>query len=103
MFKDNRKDSTVCRSIYLLHLVSLAPRVLVARNEVGCEVDIRKIRHCSNAGSDAADNLSKSAFASFKETATGYNPLPDMVPPAFLSWTADPVPDRFLGRRIVRH
>ena len=85
---------------------NLCCTLLVAINEVaraiGCDVDIRKIRRCSNTGAKAADNLSKSALSSFKAIVPEANPIPDIVPQALLSWLTDPVPDRFLGRKIVK-
>ena len=85
---------------------NLCCTLLVAINEVaraiGCEVDIRKIRRCSNDGAKAADHLSKSALSAFKATIPEANPVPDVVPQALLSWLTDPVPDRFLGRKIVQ-
>ena len=60
-------------------------------------VAINKTSGRSDTGAKAADHLSKSALSSYKAIIPG-----DIVPQALLSWLTDPVPDRFLGRKIVK-
>ena len=85
--------SLCCTLINAIHEVARA---------IGCEVEIRKIRRCSDKGSTAADNLSKADFRSFKRLIPAANKQPELVPEAFLSWMEDPKQDRFLGKRIVK-
>lgn len=82
-----------CTLIGAIHEVATA---------IGCEVELRKIRRCSNLGATAADHLSKADFGSFKQLVPAANTQPERVPEAFLSWMEDPKQDRFLGKRIVR-
>ena len=84
---------------------NLCCTLIVAINDVsraiGCDVEIRKIRRCSNAGAVAADNLSKANLREFHDLMPRANKFGSPVPTSFLSWIQDPVPDRFLGRKIV--
>ena len=84
---------------------NLCCSLIVAINDVaraiGCEVDIRKIRRCSDLGSVAADKLSKAKFRDFHDLVPHANMDYVAAPNSFLTWIQDPVPDRFLGEKIV--
>lgn len=82
-----------CTLIGAIHEVATA---------VGCEVELRKIRRCSNLGAKAADHLSKGDLDSFKKLVPAANTRPEFVPEAFLSWMEYPKQDRFLGKKIVK-
>jgi hypothetical protein len=71
----------------------------------GCDLFIRKITRCSNAGSRVADALSKGEFErARKEAAADGFPLgvePGRVPKQLLQWIDHPSADYDLGSRIL--
>lgn len=83
----------------------LCNTILSAMNEIaiGLNVDIflEKIRRCSNEQAEAADALSKSDFVAFRKNMPRANPGPQRVPDALLKWIQNPLPDRFLGLKIL--
>ena len=83
----------------------LCNTILAAINEVaiGLHVDlfIEKIRRYSNGKAEAADALSKSDFSLFREKMPEANPGPERVPVALTKWIQNPLPDRFLGLKIL--
>lgn len=86
------KCNLCCTMITAIHDVASA---------LGCEVDIRKIRRCSDEGSVAADHLSKAKFGKFFQTVPDAFYRPEPIPQSLREWVADPCPDRFLGKKIV--
>ena len=82
-----------CTLLTAIHEVALA---------LGCELDIRKIRRCSDTGSIAADHLSKSKVGHFKRLISRARSEPEPVPRSLIEWIEEPVPDRFLGQRILK-
>ena len=73
---------------------------------LGCQVDLVKITRCSTPLADMADALSKCAFSRFREIAfgAGYTMLPlepAWIPAPITAWLLDPVPDDFLGDKIL--
>ena len=88
VFEYGKGYSTTC-NLYCT-LVGAIHEVATA---IGCEVELRKIRRCSNLGATAADHLSKADFGSFKELVPATNIQPERGPEAFLSWMEDPKQD----------
>ena len=68
----------------------------VARG-LNAKVHIQKITRCSDAGSLAADALSKANFKMFKELMPTHNVEMCRVPRSFLHWLRDPVVTMDLG------
>ena len=83
----------------------LCNTILVAINEVAMALNVdlflEKIRRCSNTQAEAADALSKADFASFRKLMPQANSGPQRVPVALSKWIQNPVPDRFLGLKIL--
>ena len=83
----------------------LSNTLLVAINQVasalGVDLFIHKIRRCSNNQAKAADALSKMDLVDFRKCMPGANKGPERVPRSLTRWIADPVPDRFLGTKIL--
>ena len=94
MFKKgySTKCNLCCTLITAIHELSVA---------LGCEVELRKIRRCSDSGSKAADHLSKNALKDFHQLVPGAKQVPEAIPEPLIEWIMDPVPDRFLGKRIL--
>ena len=86
------KCNLCCTLITAIHEVSKA---------IGCKVDIRKIRRCSDTGSVAADYLSKGSIYDFHKVVPAARQIPEAIPEPLLRWIEDPVPDRHLGRKIL--
>ena len=66
-----------------------------------------KITWCSTPLADMADALSKCAFSRFRDIAfaAGFTSLPlepAWIPAPITAWLLDPVPDDFLGDKILR-
>jgi hypothetical protein len=72
---------------------------------IGAQVQILKIRRCSDVGPTLADHLSKAKFVEFRRCALEQGwPLdcaPLTIPTPLLQWLVAPVPDDDLGGRIV--
>ena len=65
-----------------------------------CDVTISKVGRCSDAGSIAADALSKAKFDMFYELMPEKKIDPAWVPRTILRWLEDPKEDLQLGHRI---
>ena len=83
----------------------LCNTLLVAINQVasalGVDLFVHKIRRCSNTQAKAADALSKMDLVEFRKCMPGAYKGPERVPRSLTRWIADPVPDRFLGTKIL--
>ena len=74
---------------------------------LSCHVELEKITRCSTPLADMADALSKCAFSRFWDIAASADyaalPLePAWIPVPITAWLQDPVPDDFLGDKILR-
>jgi hypothetical protein len=72
---------------------------------LGSQVDIKKVRRCSDVGPVLADHLSKAKFSEFRRAAADNGwavaTQPLSIPPPLLSWLHEPNVDHDLGPRIV--
>lgn len=73
---------------------------------IGCNLEIAKITRCSNSGSTIADALSQGRIHSAKQLASAHNQElqldPAKIPGVLLAWLHRPVPDEYLGMRLLR-
>ena len=67
-----------------------------------CQLEIVKIRRCSNGPSCAADAISKADWVRFRHLMPGATLEPARVLVTLLRWVEDPVEDRTLGERILQ-
>jgi hypothetical protein len=83
----------------------LCNTLLVAINEVALALNtdlfVEKIRRCSDDQATAADALSKMDLKTFRTMMPEANAGPQKVPLALRRWIQDPIPDRFLGLKIL--
>ena len=84
---------------------TIVKAMAVIAGGLGCRIDVEKITRCSNDGSEMADSLSKGAFMRFHAQAkqAGWDIPLEMawVPTALKAWISNPLPDDFLGQRIL--
>ena len=84
----------LCNSLLVaIHQVSLA---------LGAELFITGVGRCSSRETEAADALSKCDLPRFLENMPDANIQPEEVPASILRWIENPVPDRFLGDKIIK-
>ena len=86
---------------------AIATAIATVAAGIGCQVELCKIRRCSNDGALMADLISKGALLSFRHlanSASGFNCPPDPlpVPKALWRWVIDPSPDFNLGHAILQ-
>lgn len=89
-----------CTSCMLCTTLALAISEVAA--SLNCELEIVKIRRCSNEAAEAADAISKAEWTRFRRLMPRATAGPAWVPRALLYWVENPVEDRHLGGRIVR-
>ena len=84
----------------------LATTLVLAISEVAaainCQLEIVKIRRCSNDASRAADSVSKRDWNRFRSLMPRASLQPARVPGSLVRWVNSPVEDRLLGERILR-
>ena len=89
-----------CESCMLCTTLVLAISQVAA--SLQCQLEIRKIKRCSNAGSVAADAISKAEFANFRKIMPLATRYPAELPRVLTDWLQNPVETRWLGRDIIR-
>ena len=89
-----------CSSCMLSTTVVLAiHKVACALN---CNIEIVKIRRCSDRLTQAADALSKTQFSKFRKLVPEANVEPGRIPSEIVKWIENPREDRYLGERILK-
>ena len=102
---DNQGSCSIWRQGYsnccrLSNTIVRAIAIIAA--SLGCQVDICKIRRCSNPGALMADAISKADWAAFRQAGgSELQSEPCKIPLAVLSWCQKPIPDDELGRKIL--
>ena len=88
-----------CTSCMLCTTLALA--ISEVATSLNCNLEIVKIRRCSNRAARAADALSKADWNRFRGLRPHANPMSAKVPQLLKDWVDNPVEDCTLGERIL--
>ena len=81
---------------------TLALAIQEVAESINCELEIAKIKRCSNVQASAADAISKAEWRRFRQLMPGATPEPAKVPLTLLCWVQNHVEDCTLGEKILR-
>ena len=103
-YVDNQGSVDIWRkgfSTSCMYSYTIAKAINDVSKGLNCQVQIVKIRRCSDAGSVAADALSKADFRTFREIMPKHDLEMVSIPSAISRWLMDPVVDMEFGEKIL--